>query len=86
MIHSGMAFYGRYKKLATQSIPFIRASGEARVVQSAQNFSQGFHDAKSTDHKVDANYPYPILVIPEGNAFNNTWVTVVAAGNFISLC
>ncbi|KAI4207105.1 MAG: hypothetical protein LQ348_000689 [Seirophora lacunosa] len=79
MIHSGMAFYGRYKKLATQSIPFIRASGEARVVQSAQNFSQGFHDAKSTDHKVDANYPYPILVIPEGNAFNNTWVTVVAA-------
>ncbi|KAL8958051.1 MAG: hypothetical protein Q9193_004816 [Seirophora villosa] len=72
MIHSGMTFYGRYKKLATQSIPFIRASGEARVVQSAQNFSQGFHDAKSTDHIVDANYPYPILVIPEGNAFNNT--------------
>ncbi|KAL9022321.1 MAG: hypothetical protein Q9185_000563 [Variospora sp. 1 TL-2023] len=45
MIHSGVAFYSRYKNLAKQGIPFIRASGEARVVQSAQNFSQGFHDA-----------------------------------------
>lgn len=76
MIHSGIAFYSRYKNLAKQGIPFIRASGEARVVQSAQDFSQGFHDAKSTAQKADIDYPYPILEIPEGDGYNNTCVIV----------
>ncbi|KAL8768658.1 MAG: hypothetical protein Q9209_005217 [Squamulea sp. 1 TL-2023] len=72
MINSGVAFYNRYERLAKQANPFIRASGEDRVVQSARNFSQGFHQVKSAYQNPDANYPYPILVIPEGEGFNNT--------------
>ncbi|KAI4130350.1 MAG: hypothetical protein LQ338_001785 [Usnochroma carphineum] len=73
MVNSGIAFYDRYEKLAKQSIPFIRSSGEERVVKSAQNLSQGFHLAKTaSDKQADANYPYPILVIPEGAGINNT--------------
>lgn len=74
MIDSGVAFYNRYKGLAKQRNPFIRASGEDRVIESARNFSQGFSQAKTADGTSDANYPYPILVIPEGEGFNNTYV------------
>ncbi|KAL8732903.1 MAG: hypothetical protein Q9166_002504 [cf. Caloplaca sp. 2 TL-2023] len=72
MINSGIASYNRYEPLAKLDTPFIRASGEERVVESARNFSQGFHQAKTSDKKSDANYPYPILVIPEGDGSNNT--------------
>ncbi|CAL8578133.1 hypothetical protein XPA_003935 [Xanthoria parietina] len=72
MINSGVAFYHRYKGLAKQGNPFIRASGEDRVIESARNFSQGFNEAKTADGASDASYPYPILVIPEGEGFNNT--------------
>ncbi|KAL8849736.1 MAG: hypothetical protein Q9221_005280 [Calogaya cf. arnoldii] len=72
MVNSGVAFYNRYKTLAKQGAPFIRASGERRVIESARNFSQGFHQAKTADGTSDANYPYPILVIPEGEGSNNT--------------
>lgn len=74
MINSGIAFYDRYEGLARQSTPFIRSSGEIRVVESAQNFSQGFHQAKTSRKILDTIYPYPILVIPEGASFNNTCV------------
>ena len=74
MINSGITFYNRYKELARQSTPFIRSSGEARVVESAQNFSQGFHQAKTSEKVMDFVYPYPILVISEGDGFNNTCV------------
>lgn len=84
MINSGIAFYDRYEKLARVTIPFIRASGEARVVESAQNFSQGFHQAKTSDKKPDAKYPYPILVVPEGDGFNNTYV--IPTGRNLSIC
>ncbi|KAI4240541.1 MAG: hypothetical protein LQ352_007616 [Teloschistes flavicans] len=73
MINSGIAFYDRYEQLAKQSTPFIRSSGEARVVESAQNFSQGFHQAKTAEQVTDTNYPYPILIIPEADGFNNTY-------------
>ncbi|KAL8697380.1 MAG: hypothetical protein Q9224_002348, partial [Gallowayella concinna] len=72
MINSGIAFYDRYEKLTKQNTPFIRASGEERVVVSARNFSQGFHQAKTSDKKVDSDYPYPVLILPEGEGFNNT--------------
>ncbi|KAL9578212.1 MAG: hypothetical protein Q9212_005860 [Teloschistes hypoglaucus] len=72
MINSGIAFYDRYEQLAKQNTPFIRASGEARVVESAQNFSQGFHQAKTSDKVTDTSYPYPILIIPEADGINNT--------------
>lgn len=76
MISSGIAFHDRYKELAKKSTPFIRASGEARVVKSAKNFSQGYHQAKTSERKSDENYPYPILVIPEGKGFNNTYASL----------
>ncbi|KAL8670492.1 MAG: hypothetical protein Q9168_004974 [Polycauliona sp. 1 TL-2023] len=72
MINSGVAFYNRYEGLAKRGTPFIRASGEDRVVESARNFSQGFHQAKLADRTSDAGYPYAILVIPEGGGYNNT--------------
>ena len=74
MINSGIVFYNRYKALAKQRTPFIRASGQDRVVESARNFSQGFHQAKTADRIPDENYPYSILVIPEGEGYNNTYV------------
>ncbi|KAL8814883.1 MAG: hypothetical protein Q9223_005933 [Gallowayella weberi] len=72
MINSGIEFYNRYEKLTKKNTPFIRASGQERVVESARNFSQGFHQAKTSDKRVDSDYPYPILTIPEGDGFNNT--------------
>ncbi|KAL8862038.1 MAG: hypothetical protein Q9178_001493 [Gyalolechia marmorata] len=72
MTNSGVAFYNRYKGLAKQGTPFIRASGQERVIQSARKFSKGFHQAKMADREPDASYPYSILVIPEGKGFNNT--------------
>ncbi|KAI4198251.1 MAG: hypothetical protein LQ350_005413 [Teloschistes chrysophthalmus] len=72
MINSGIEFYDRYEQLAKRNTPFIRSSGEARVVESAQNFSQGFHQAKTSDRVTDTSYPYPILIIPEADGINNT--------------
>ncbi|KAL9025322.1 MAG: hypothetical protein Q9196_005829 [Gyalolechia fulgens] len=72
MVNSGIAFYNRYEKLAQESTPFIRSSGEARVVMSARNFSQGLHTAKTSKKVADADYPYPVLVISEGHGSNNT--------------
>ena len=74
LVNSGIRFYDRYKTLARDFIPFVRASGQERVVQSGQNFSQGFHqawleDIGSTDRDT---YPYRIIIIPEKNGSNNT--------------
>ncbi|KAF2764588.1 acid phosphatase [Teratosphaeria nubilosa] len=75
LISSGIKYYQRYENLARHLTPFVRSSGEARVVESAQNWTQGFHDAKLADwnskHQ-DTAYPYPILVIPETDGENNT--------------
>lgn len=78
MINSGIVFYNRYKALAKQRTPFIRASGQDRVVKSARKFSQGFHQAKTADRTPDENYPHSILVIPEGEGYNNTYVYLSA--------
>ncbi|KUJ11549.1 phosphoglycerate mutase-like protein [Mollisia scopiformis] len=69
MIHSGIKFYERYKTLTTLYTPFFRSSSDDRVVESAQNFSQGFHQARGS---IDPNYPYPILLISEDDGQNNT--------------
>ena len=71
MIHSGQRFYQQYPALARNCDPFVRSSGEARVVESAENFTQGFHQEK-IEHTADGSYPYPILVIPEGSDYNNS--------------
>lgn len=74
MINSGIKYYKRYHDLAERLNPFVRASGEARVIESAQNFTQGFHQAKLADRRGgdNDNYPYPILVISEAAGSNNT--------------
>jgi hypothetical protein len=74
LINSGMKFYSRYQSLAQDAVPFVRAAGQERVVESAQNWTQGFHKARAADEAATApdNYPYDIVVIPEDEAFNNT--------------
>lgn len=72
MINSGIKFFQRYERLARRVTPFFRSSGEARVVESAQNFTQGFHQAKQVAGRRDRSYPYPILVISEDGTTNNT--------------
>lgn len=76
MIESGAKFYKRYQALTKVRIPFFRASSSSRVIVSAQNFTQGFHNAKEADGtsvRLDSGaYPYRILQISEADGSNNT--------------
>ncbi|ROW04522.1 hypothetical protein VMCG_04990 [Cytospora schulzeri] len=81
LVNSGVKFYGRYAALARtmeESAPFVRASGQDRVVESARNWTQGFHQARLADDdddhngSGDASYPYPIVTISEDEGSNNT--------------
>ncbi|ESZ92929.1 acid phosphatase-like protein [Sclerotinia borealis F-4128] len=74
LINSGIKYYNRYKSLASTITPFIRSSGQDRVVESAQNWTQGFHSARLEDSLSGANasYPYDILIISEDTGSNNT--------------
>lgn len=76
MVNSGIKFYQRYEALASQVTPFLRSAGQSRVVESAQNWTQGFHAAKVIDRRAkprgDSEYPYEIVEIPEDLGLNNT--------------
>ncbi len=74
MVNSGLKFYHRYHALARKSAPFVRTAGQTRVVQSAENFTQGFHAALLADRKATARptLPYDMVVIPETPTANNT--------------
>ncbi|KAK5188226.1 hypothetical protein LTR16_008531, partial [Cryomyces antarcticus] len=74
MVHSGINYYERYKDLTQDLTPFMRSSGEGRVLQSAQKWMQGFHEAKMSDGKAkkDFGYPYDIFVVGEDTGSNNT--------------
>ena len=73
MINSGIKFFDHYSQLTANSTPFIRASSESRVVESAQNFSQGFHSARlASKAPSDPTHPFPIVVISEDDGSNNT--------------
>ena len=74
MINSGIKFYSRYRVLADHMDPFFRASGEARVVHSARNFTQGYQQAKLAKFGPtnSATYPSQLLVISEAEGSNNT--------------
>jgi hypothetical protein len=74
MINSGIKFYDRYQVLAKDITPFVRSSGQERVVESAMNWTQGFHNArlKDTGSKSEKDYPYPIIEISEDSGSNNT--------------
>ncbi|KAF2766985.1 phosphoglycerate mutase-like protein [Teratosphaeria nubilosa] len=69
MINSGIKFYDRYTALAKKHTPYFCASGDSRVVESARNFSQGFHHARGGS---DKTYPYPIEIISESAGSNST--------------
>lgn len=74
MFNSGVKFYSRYRSLAKKLDPFIRASSEARVVESAQEFRRGYYEIKSNDPGASPKgmYPLDILLISEADGSNNT--------------
>lgn len=74
MVNLGINFYQRYRSLAKETIPFLRAAGQKRVVDSAVNFTQGYHLARGRDlrGRVDSKFPYPVVILEEGPDFNNT--------------
>ncbi|KUI57465.1 3-phytase A [Cytospora mali] len=75
LVNSGVKFYERYGALAQAETPFVRASGQERVIESAQNWTQGLHQALLADKAASSGseaYPYPILVISEADGSNNT--------------
>lgn len=72
MVNSGLKYYQRYAGLARQAVPFVRSSGEDRVVESAQNWTQGFTQAKSGDRWANHAYPSVNVVISEAAGSNNT--------------
>ncbi|KAF2091933.1 acid phosphatase [Saccharata proteae CBS 121410] len=74
MYNSGIKFFHRYPALSRKKHLFVRSSGESRVVESARNFTQGFHHAlvKDSYSNLTADYPYDIVVISEDDGSNNT--------------
>lgn len=76
MVFSGAKFYARYRALARQYTPFIRASGQARVVDSARHWARGFRDRGREDGGGGSAAPLDpdrdVLVLPEGTGHNNT--------------
>ncbi|GAB1316671.1 hypothetical protein MFIFM68171_06881 [Madurella fahalii] len=70
MVNSGLKFYHRYRSLARASLPFVRASGQERVVRSALNWTRGFYDALLDDGT--ARDPGDMVIIPEIPTANNT--------------
>ncbi|KAH8884759.1 acid phosphatase [Thozetella sp. PMI_491] len=74
MIRSGIKFYQRYEALASKELPFIRSAGQDRVVESAQNWTQGFHQSLLADQAATApkDFPYDMVIISEDAGVNNT--------------
>ena len=73
MANSGRAFFSQYEDLAKTSLPFVRASGQQRVIDSAEAFNKGFHGAKrAAGGNDDEKYPYNIVIISEAAGSNNT--------------
>lgn len=69
LVDSGKAFYKRYKKLARNSEPFIRASSSDRVVMSSYNFTQGFYSSRGESGEDQIG---DILIVSEDDGSNNT--------------
>ncbi|KAF2437915.1 phosphoglycerate mutase-like protein [Karstenula rhodostoma CBS 690.94] len=66
MVNSGAHFYRRYKNFLKGKTPFVRASGQARVVESANKWLEGY--AQAAHDKTGAID----VSIPEGAGVNNT--------------
>lgn len=75
LVNSGLKFYERYKTLAQEFVPFVRSSGQERVVESARNWTQGFRTGRRASEKGkhgNMAYPHVDVIIPEGEGMNNT--------------
>lgn len=74
LVLSGKAFYTRYNNLTKHNLPFIRTSGQERVVKSAEFFSKGYHEANVADKSPSGSLPSPpiAVVISEEDGSNNT--------------
>jgi hypothetical protein len=67
MVNSGAHFHKRYSTILTEKPPFVRSSGQDRVVESANKWLQGF--AESAKNATPATID---VIIPEGAGINNT--------------
>ena len=75
LVNSGNKFYNRYGNLTHDIVPFVRASGQHRVVESARFWNQGFKGAKMAGQNGpdgERKYPYINVIIPEDDGVNNT--------------
>ena len=73
LVNSGIDFFMRYEVLAEGTTPFIRASSQDRVVNSARKWSEGFHKAKVASGTTnDTDYPFQIVEVSEDKGMNNT--------------
>lgn len=74
MVNLGTEFYKKYSFLSGEAGPFVRASGQARVIQSAINFTNGYARAGFDIKQKSGGGAHPdgILVIPEGHHSNST--------------
>ncbi|KAF2683582.1 acid phosphatase [Lentithecium fluviatile CBS 122367] len=67
MVNSGAHFHRRYEDLLEDNAPFVRSSGQDRVVESANKWLQGYAQAE------EQSMPAIIdVTIPEGAGINNT--------------
>lgn len=66
MRNSGAHFFNQYSTLVKQYTPFVRSSGQNRVVESAEKWLEGVAQSLGEESKnID-------VIIPEGTAYNNT--------------
>jgi len=74
MVNSGIKFYERYAALARDHVPFVRASGQSRVIESGKRFLQGLVHMKNNDPgaKSDQRSPKINVMISEEPGSNNT--------------
>ena len=74
LFQSGKEFYARYHELTRNQLPFIRASGQDRVIQSAEKFTEGYHNANVADQIALEVQPSPriAVIISEEAGSNNT--------------
>lgn len=74
LFRSGEAFYTRYHRLTQNWLPFVRASGQDRVIKSAKVFTEGYHKAHLSDKSALERQPIPpiALIVSEGPGSNNS--------------
>ncbi|KAF2497267.1 phosphoglycerate mutase-like protein [Lophium mytilinum] len=67
MVNSGIRFYRFYEALASKHVPFVRSSGQHRVIESGEKWLEGFGKAKN-----DGKPAPDMVIISEDEGSNNT--------------